>query len=168
MLETWTLSDGVKVTIRPISASDLALETEFVNGLSASTRYKRLMSSRKLSPDELKRFTDIDYAKETALIATIVDSGRERQIGVARYVKSLDNPGEAEFAIVIADEWQARGLGLQLSGHLIQAAKAEGLRQLVATTLSENEPMLAIARRLGFRVTLDSRTSSISNLTLQL
>src|SRR6267378_5230974 len=108
--ETWVAADGTVITIRPICAADLALEQEFVNGLSAPTGYQRLMSGRRPSLEELKRFTDIDYERELALIAIAPIQGRERQIGVARYVK-LSSPGDAEFAIVLSHDWQGRGLG---------------------------------------------------------
>ena len=70
MSETWAAADGTVITIRPISAADLALEQEFVDGLSASTGYQRLMSARRLSLEELRRFTDINHERELALIAT--------------------------------------------------------------------------------------------------
>src|SRR6267143_2678935 len=95
--ETWVPADGTVITIRPICAADLALEQEFVNGLSAPTGYQRLMSARRPSLEELRRFTDIDYERELALIATTPVQGRERQVGVARYVKEEASPGDAEF-----------------------------------------------------------------------
>jgi hypothetical protein len=79
-------ADGTVVTIRPVCAEDLPLEEEFVNGLSARTSYQRLMSARRLSLEELRRFTDIDDRRELALIATTPVQGRECQIAVARYI----------------------------------------------------------------------------------
>jgi hypothetical protein len=103
-VETWSAADGTVVSIRPISAADLSLEREFVNGLSSSTAYQRLMSTRQPSLDELKRWTDIDPERECALIATTVIGAALRQIAVARYV--IESSGrEAEFAIVIGDDW---------------------------------------------------------------
>ncbi len=165
--ETWVAADGTVITIRPICAADLALEQEFVNGLSAPTGYQRLMSTRRPSLEELRRFTDIDYEREMALIAIAPIQGRERQIGVARYVK-LSSPGDAEFAIVLSDDWQGRGLGTRLLASLLVAAKNHGVRRLVATTLSENDRMLALARKLGFKVATDPGSAMITNLTLDL
>jgi acetyltransferase len=165
--ETWVAADGAVITIRPICAADLALEQEFVNGLSAPTGYQRLMSGRRPSLEELKRFTDIDYERELALIAIAPIQGRERQIGVARYVK-LSSPGDAEFAIVLSDDWQGRGLGTRLLASLLVAAKNHGVRRLVATTLSENDRMLALGRKLGFKVATDPASAMIANLTLDL
>ena len=165
--ETWTAADGTAITIRPISGADLALEQEFVDGLSASTGYQRLMSARHLSSEELRRLTDIDRERELALIATTSVQGRERQIGVARYVKESQS-GDAEFAIVLSDDWQRRGLGTRLLVSLISAAKSDGVRRLVGSTLSENRGMLALGRRLGFRLALDPDSATITNVTMDL
>ena len=167
MSETWAAADGTVITIRPISAADLALEQEFVKGLSASTGYQRLMSARRPSLEELRRFTDIDHERELALIATTPVQGRERQIGVARYVKE-SSPGDAEFAIVLSDDWQRRGLGTRLLVSLLVAAKSHGVRQLVGTTMSENRGMLALGRKLGFRLALDPGSATVTNLAVDL
>ena len=165
--ETWAAADGTVITIRPISAADLALEQEFVDGLSASTGYQRLMSARRPSLEDLRRFTDIDRQREGALIATTPVQGRERQIGVARYVKESQF-GDAEFAIVLSDDWQRRGLGTKLLVSLIAAAKGHGVRRLVGTTLSENHGMLELGRKLGFRLALDPGSATMTNLALDL
>jgi len=165
--ETWVAADGTVVTIRPIRAEDLALEQEFVNGLSRRTGYQRLLSARRPSPEELVRFTDIDPERELALIATTPVLGRERQIGVARYVKE-SSPGDAEFAIVLSDDWQGRGLGTKLLTSLAVAARGHGVRRLVGTTLAVNTGMLALGRKLGFKLTSDPGSGTITNLTLDL
>jgi acetyltransferase len=167
-VNAWTAPDGAVVTIRPIRAADLELEREFVTGLSPVTGYHRLMSTRTPSSDELRRFTDIDPRREVALIATTTVDGRERQVGVARYVKDEGKPGEAEFAIVLADAWQGRGLGRRLLEALISAGEQDGVRRLVGTTLSENEGMLRLARRLGFSVALNPESASVTDVTLEL
>ena len=166
--ETWIAPDGTPVTIRPIRADDLGLETEFVDGLSPASSYQRLMSARRLSPDELRHFTDIDYAHEMALIAVTSVGGRERQVGVARYVKSTSVPGEAEFAIVLSDDWQKRGLGTKLLSSLVAAAKRDGVRRVVGTTSSANSAMLALAGKMGFKRALHPGSASTTTLALEL
>ena len=168
MFETWAAADGTVITIRPIRATDLALEQEFVNGLSARTGHHRLMSARRPSLEELRRFTDIDHERELALIATTPVQGREHQIGVARYVKEESSPDDAEFAIVPSDDWQGRGLGTRLLRGRVVAARNHGVRRLVGTTLSVNSGMLALARELGFKLVSEPRSASITNLTLEL
>jgi RimJ/RimL family protein N-acetyltransferase len=139
-----------------------------VDGLSASTGYQRLMSARHPSLEELRRFTDINPERELALIATMPVRGVPRQIGVARYVKDQSTPGDAEFAIVLSDDWQGRGLGTKLLVSLLAAAKSDGVRRLVGTTMSENRGMLALGRKLGFRLAIDSGSATITNLTMDL
>src|SRR5262245_10593639 len=109
---TWKAADGTVVTLRPIEAGDFDLEQAFVTSLSAATAYKRLLSARSLSVDEIRRFTEIDPECEFALIATTAHDGKERQVGVARYVKEGCSE-EAEFAIVLSDDWQGRRLGTE-------------------------------------------------------
>lgn len=123
------------------------------------------MSTRTPSIDELRRFTDVDPARERALIATIAVDGHERQVGVARYVKE---PDEAEFAIVIADEWQGRGLGTRLLAALLEAARSDGVRRLVGATLTDNAGMLALASKLGFSKRRHPDSAAITMLTLDL
>jgi len=157
-----------EVTIRPIRAADFELEREFVDRLSPATGYQRLMSTRRPSDEEVRHFTDIDPERELALIAVTVVDGKERQVGVARYVKDEHTLGEAEFAIVLADDWQRGGLGTKLMESLVDAARTRGVRRLVATTQSTNNGMLALARRLGFRLALNPASAAITNLALDL
>lgn len=153
--------------IRPIEAKDLELEVEFVESLSTETGYQRLMSARRPTMDELRRWTDIDHAREAALIATAVVDGRERQLGVARYVRDAGTE-DAEFAIVLRDDSQGLGLGRELLRKLLDAAKRAGLRRLVATTLSDNQAMVTLARRLGLRACRTPGGAFMTTLTLDL
>ncbi len=165
--ETWLTADGTAVNVRPICAADLALEVAFVGGLSRRSLYQRLMSARIPSLEELRRFTDVDPVRELALIATVQTEGRERQVGVVRYVKE-SSPERAAVAVVIADEWQGRGLGTRLLLDLISAARNAGVRWFTGTAISTNEPALALARKLGFRLAADPRSATVTNLTLDL
>lgn len=163
----WLSRDGIAVTIRPIRASDLELERTFVNRLSPEAAYQRLFSPRSLTEDELHRFTDIDYERDMALIATIRESGAERQIGVARYIGEPDTQN-AEFAIVLSDDWQGKGLGGALLRGLMQVAKKSGVARLDGTVLSENAPMIALARKLGFDIHRDPRGAQVTLLSITL
>lgn len=170
LVEDWQLSDGTPVRIRPIHANDLAMHTAFVAGLSNETGYHRLLSPRKPQPDELWRMTHIDYERELALIATTVADGVEQQMGVVRYVRG-DTPETAhtaEFAIVIADAWQHHGLAHKLMRKLIDAAAEAGVQQLADITLYDNTGMLALARKLGFKVQRDPGNPNVTRLRLAL
>jgi len=144
------LRGGTEVTIRPIRPDDEAREQAFVHGLSNEARYFRFLDSlRDLTPQMLAHFTHIDYHNHLALIA-VTGSGPEAvQIAVARYVVDPD-PRACEFAIVVADGWQGRGLATLLMQALMDAARARGVRRMYGDVLASNHKMLALTRRLGF------------------
>lgn len=144
------LNDGTDLTFRPIRPEDAAIEQAFVRGLSPEARFFRFMNAiQDLSQDLLIRLTQLDYDRELALIATVEQDGQEVQLGVARYFTNPD--GEtAEFALAIADGWQARGLGTRLMTCLIDAARERGYAALQGEVLANNVKMLGLMKKLGF------------------
>ena len=150
LVSEWQAPDGTRVTIRPIRAEDADIEVEFVRGLSADAKYLRFMSAlRELTPAMLAQFTRIDYNREMALIAVIRENDRDVQVGVARYVADAD-AASCEFAIVVADRFQGRGLGQHLMLRLIDIAHERGYTVMTGFILSRNVRMLALAETLGF------------------
>lgn len=151
----WLAADGTRLAIRPIRPDDAAREQAFVRGLSPDSRQRRFMDAvRELAPAQLARFTRIDPAREVALVALRrVDGQREdeEEVAVARFATDADGVG-CEFAIVVADAWQRRGLGRHLMRRLIEAATRRGLRYIWGQVLADNHGMLALARSLGFAV----------------
>ena len=142
--------DGSLVTIRPIKPEDARMEQEFVKALSPEARYMRFMNTiREISPAQLIRLTQIDYDREMAFVATIDVEGREHEIGVGRYATSPDGDS-CEFAIVVADDWQGKGLARRLMGILIDTARSSGLKSMHGDFLAENSRMLAFVAGLGF------------------
>jgi GNAT superfamily N-acetyltransferase len=142
---------GPGLTLRQIRQDDLSLLSEFVHGLSPATGYRRLLSGRTPTQEELRRWTAIDPLRECAIVALAREIGLERIVGVARYV--MESPDDTDFAIVVADAWQRRGLGRELMRQLIEAARSHGIRTLSGMTLSTNHAMISLAREFGFRAT---------------
>jgi acetyltransferase len=142
------LADGRRVTLRPIRPEDAQREQSFVRNLSSESRYFRFRQGMvELTPRMLVRFTQIDYDREMAFIA--VDDTTE--IGVARYVINRDERS-CEFALVVADAWQGKGIGTALMTALIEVARAKGLHLMQGEVLAENGKMLALMHHLGFSV----------------
>jgi acetyltransferase len=84
-----------------------------------------------------------------AFIAMVEEGGKETEIGVARYATNPD--GEScEFAIVVSDSWQGKGVARRLMGVLIDAARASGLKYMNGDFLAENTRMLRFVSSLGF------------------
>lgn len=162
------LADGSDLLIRPIRPGDLYLHSDFVHALSPRTGYLRLLSPRMPQADELRRMTLIDYPAELALVAIASIEGKDVEVGVARYAPGIDpgsaNTSRAEFAIVLADAWQRRGLARLLLGQLIDAAAAAGIRELADITLYDNLAMIRLARSLGFSISRDPGDAHVTRL----
>ena len=144
------LPAGPEVVLRPIRPEDAAMEKAFVAGLSEESRGMRFMSAlRSLTPAMLARFTQIDYDREMALVAVREEGGEESVLAVCRYA-TLPDGRSCEFAIVVADAWQRRGLGRRMMSALIEVAAARGLERMVGLVHSANAPMLRLCGELGF------------------
>ena len=163
------LRDGTLLHVRPIRPEDADLERAFVDGLSEQTRYYRFFYRlAELTPAMLARFTQVDYDRELALVALVTgEGGAQTFVGVARYIANPDRTS-AEFAIVVADAWQRRGVARVLMRGLIVCAKRRGFEQLSGTILTVNEPMLEFVRSLGFEVSDDPEDSAQVSATLSL
>jgi acetyltransferase len=168
-LAQWlTLGDGARVTIRPIRPEDAGIEQEFVHNLSNESRYFRFMETvRELSPRMLAHFTQVDYERHMALIGVTAGKDGEIQIAVARYVAD-DGLRHCEFAIVVADAWQRKGLGTRLLQALMAAARNAGLRVMHGEVLASNYKMLALVTRLGFSTHFEARDARVMRVETNL
>lgn len=153
LVEQRLLDDGTAITVRPIRPEDADIEQEFVRMLSRETKRLRFMQTLdELSPAMLRRFTEIDYGQDMALIVTEQDgTGAERQRGVARYAANPDGQS-CEFAIVVADDRRERGIGTALMEGIMRAARAQGLVRMEGHVLADNTRMLQLMRDLGFSI----------------
>ena len=168
LVQRLTLSDGTAVTIRPIRPEDRDIEQEFVRNLSDESRYFRFRDSvRQLSPQMLLHLTHVDYDRHLALVAVTERSGREIQIGVARYVAETDRDS-CEFAIAVADDWQRRGLGSRLIQALMAAARSRGMREMHGEVLASNRKMLEFAAKLGFSARPEESDSRVMRVEMTL
>ena len=152
----WKMKDARKVTIRPIRPEDEPLMVNFHEGLSERSVYLRYFSPLKLSQRvshiRLIRICFNDYDREIALVAELRGgNGKSQIVGVARLSK-MHGTNAGEFAVVVTDQWQRKGLGTELTKRLIQIAKDEKLGRLIAYTLRENKDMQQMCKKIGFDV----------------
>jgi RimJ/RimL family protein N-acetyltransferase len=144
-----TTTLGTTVHVRPIRPDDTSRLVAFHGGLSARSIYRRFFSPHpRLSEDEVKRFTCVDYVNRFAFVAEEGD----RLVGVARYDRT---PGtiSAEVAFVVADEFQHHGIATLLLELLANAAWRSGITRFYASTLAENREMLGVFLDSRFEVT---------------
>nr|MBF0682582.1 GNAT family N-acetyltransferase [Pseudomonas sp.] len=149
--------DETPWVLRPIRPEDAEPLQNFIRGLSDHSRYMRFISAlRELPPRMLSRYTQIDYHREVALVATVQQPNplhrghpHEVIIGLAHYLRNADGVG-AEYALVISDDWQRRRLGPTLMKALIAAAREQGLAYIEGVVLGTNRPMIKLMTSLGF------------------
>jgi RimJ/RimL family protein N-acetyltransferase len=91
---------------------------------------------------------NIDFANHVALIALAEEDGRSVIIGGGRYI--VTEPGKAEIAFVMIDDYQGKGIGTLLMRHLAIIARQAGLKELVAEVLPENAAMRKVFGKFGF------------------
>jgi RimJ/RimL family protein N-acetyltransferase len=152
----FALKDGTPILVRAIRPEDKALLQQGMAQLSEVSRYRRFMSLvSELSESQLRYLTEIDYVNHMAWGALDLSGPTPRGAGVARYVRSEEDPAKAEVAVTVLDEYQGRGLGTLLLGVLARTAAANGIHTFIAYVLHENAPMMRIFHDLGGRAETD-------------
>jgi RimJ/RimL family protein N-acetyltransferase len=133
------LPDGAAVLIRRIRPDDKQLLQQGLRHLSERSVERRFLSPKpKFSGSELRYLTEVDGRDHVALVAESPAEPGRRLLAVARFVRSDDDPAAAEAAIVVADDWQGRGLGSLLARELASCARELGIRRFTATMASDN------------------------------
>jgi len=131
-----------------MQAADKAGLAEVYARLSELSRYSRFLSpTTRLTNSQLAYLTELDHHDHEALVA--IEPASRHGLGVARYVRSSDDPREAEFAVAVADDWQRRGLGTALLGALAARAREEGITRFTGLVQAENRSMQALLQTLG-------------------
>ncbi len=163
----WKLKNKTPLFIRPIKPEDEPLMVKFHETLSEESVYNRYFAALKLSQrvahERLTRICFNDYDREIALVAELkVPRGEEKKIlGVGRLSKQHGN-SDAEFAVLVNDEWQRQGLGCELLRRLIEIGRVEKLARISGVILAENHAMQHICRKVGFKVVHDPDNNSFN------
>jgi len=159
---------GQSVTLRTLRREDHDIEHAFVSGLSPVSRHNRLLGGAvRITREYIERLTTVDYSRDMALAAALMLDGREVLIGVARYVLVADGRS-CEFALVIADAWQGRGIGRRMMEKLISVARSRKLVRIYGEVLATNRPMLEFCRKLGFTLEGNPEDATLRRVTLEL
>ena len=156
-MSDWRTEDGAPLTIRPIRPEDEPLLVKFHQTLSELSVRLRYFAPMKLghrtAHDRMIRVCFSDYDRELPLVAEHRDpkTGERAVVAVARLSK-LPGRAEGEFALLVSDQWQGRGLGTQLLRTLLQVARDERLERVGADVLAENKEMQRVCEKLGFEI----------------
>ena len=148
------LHDGSTVLIRKVQSGDAPLLAEGFARLSYESRQLRFLTGKpKLTPAELRYFTEVDHHDHEALGALNPVDGRG--LGIARFIRHAEDREGAEVAVTVVDDWQHRGLGTALLSRLADRARQEGIRHFTALVAADNAAVVRLLQdsRIDFRVT---------------
>ena len=163
---TWTDRTGETLHIRPIRPEDETLLVDFHRTLSEQSIYQRYFENlgldRRIAHERLIRVCFTDYDRELALVAERRDplTGLPEIVAVGRLSKLRDGLS-GEFATLVSDRYQGRGMGTELLTRLIDVARQEGLSRIVGEILDTNGAMIRLSRKLGFTIGGDPMDGSV-------
>lgn len=144
------LRDGRPVDIRALRPDDREDMLAAVGRTGAQSLQRRFfVAKRGFSEREIAFFVNIDFINHVALVALAEEDGRKVIVGGGRYI--VTEPGKAEIAFVVIDDYQGQGLGTRLMHHLAIIARKANLKELVAEILPENAAMRKVFSKFGFQ-----------------
>ncbi len=160
------LKDKTLVQLRPIHPVDGHQATKFKASLSLESIYSRFHGYIPAINEQIvKRLTELDYRTEMAIVAEVIEEEEKQIIAVGRV--AAENEKRAELAVIIADQWQGKGLGSILVNFVIKISRDMGFEELSASVFSRNIQMLEILRHEGFSFfNNEDKTSISAHLTL--
>jgi RimJ/RimL family protein N-acetyltransferase len=160
------LRDKRRVEIRALRPDDREELLAAVGRTSDQSLYRRFFAVKgSFTEPEIAFFLNIDFVNHVALVAVLEELGRPRIVGGGRYI--VVQPGRAEVAFVVVDQYQGQGIGSALLRHLATLARGAGIEELIAEVLPDNTSMLKVFEKSGFRLST-RRESQVVHVTLHL
>jgi acetyltransferase len=149
------LKDGASITLRPIKPEDEPLWLGLLASCSKESIYSRFRYFFHWNSHEVAtRFCYIDYDREIAIVAEIVEDGVRKIIGIGRLIADPDHEA-VEYAVLITDAWQKREVGSLLTDFCMEIAEHWKLKRIVAQTTTDNRPMISVFEKRGFLISYD-------------
>jgi acetyltransferase len=148
----WLLKNGQEVLLRPIKPEDEPLWLEMFQSLSEESIRYRFFQMLKDTPHEVRvRYCNVDYDREIAIVAEIVENGKRKILGVSRLSIESDEKN-SEMAFLVSDYWQGLGLGTKMVDYVLDIAKEKGMEKVHAIILQDNYRALSLTKKMGFKI----------------
>jgi acetyltransferase len=160
------LADGTTILLRPIKPEDEPLWLDLLGSCSKESIYSRFRYNFHYDSHEIAtQFCFIDYVREIAIVAEVTEEGKKKLIGVGRLIADLDHE-TVEYAVLISDAWQKKELGTLLTEYCVEIARQWHLKRIAAETTKDNQAMITVFRKLGFKVVFNQDTGVSVSLDL--
>jgi acetyltransferase len=155
------MKDGKKVILRPIKPEDEFLWRALLASCSRETIYSRFRYFFHWDSHEAaSRYCFIDYDREVAVVVESDDGNEKKFLGVGRLVADPDHE-TVEYAVLVSDKWQDKGLGSILTDYCFDIAKHWGMKRIVAQTTADNKRMISVFEKRGFEIEIDPLSSLV-------
>jgi acetyltransferase len=155
------LEDGTRIVLRPIKPEDEPMWMSLLGSCSRESIYMRFRYFFNWATHDVAvRYCFIDYDREIAIVAELNDGESRKLLGVGRLVGDPDHEN-VEYAVLISDAWQNRGLGSIITDACFEIAKRWGLKRIVAQTTTDNPRMIEVFRKRDFQISIDSSSSLV-------
>ncbi|MCL4303785.1 MAG: GNAT family N-acetyltransferase [Anaerolineae bacterium] len=143
------LSDGTRVTLRPVQPDDALLTQEMHQRLSLVNIFYRYLRPHRPAPEEIERLCRLNENEGAAFVA-IPETRPKRVVGLAYYrLNPQDQAPTAELAILIEDNFQGLGLGYAFFQRLREKAKAQHVGVFKLVLHPNNRQMMRLVQRTG-------------------
>ena len=148
----WLLKNGQEVLLRPIKPEDEPMWLEMFQSFSEESIRYRFFQMLKDTPHEVRvRYCNVDYDREVAIVAEMVENGKKKILGVSRV--SIESDGKSsEMAFIVSDYWQGLGLGTKMVDYVLDIAKEKGVENVYAIMLPDNYRALTLTKKMGFNI----------------
>lgn len=147
--------DGQEATIRAIRPEDEPLWSEMVESLSSATASYRFFGTvNEVTKAMLVRYCHIDYDREIALAAITkpTDGSKPQMAGVGRLTLDSADAKVGEFAILVHDDFQRKGIGTKLTNAIIEVARMRGVEEIHGDVVADNPAMVPFVDGLEFEI----------------
>jgi acetyltransferase len=163
----WLLKNGQEVLLRPIKPEDEPMWLEMFQSFSEESIRYRFFQMLKDTPHEVRvRYCNVDYDREIAIVAEIVENGKRKILGVSRVsIESDEKSGEMAF--IVSDYWQGLGLGTKMVDYTLDIVKEKGIERVFAIMLQDNYRALSLTKKMGFKIDYLSDGTVKANLNLK-
>ncbi|HOE14657.1 MAG TPA: GNAT family N-acetyltransferase [Candidatus Saccharicenans sp.] len=155
------MRDGTEITLRPIRPEDEPAWMELLGSCSQETIYSRFRYFFFWQSHEVaSRYCYIDYDREMAIVAELQEGDKRRLLGIGRLTADPSRT-VAEYAVLVQDDWQNKGLGGLLTDYCTEIARAWGVKKIVAYTTTDNPRMIAVFQKRNFEIRHDPASSLV-------
>jgi acetyltransferase len=155
------MRDGTEITLRPIRPEDEPLWFELLASCSRETIYSRFRYFFFWQSHEVaSRYCYIDYDREIAIVAEHKEGDKRRLLGIGRLTADPTRT-VAEYAVLVQDVWQNKGLGGLLTDYCTEIARSWGVKKIIAYTTTDNPRMIAVFKKRNFEIKQDPNSTLV-------